>query len=94
MLTNKVKIAAVSTASVVSALLLVTGCGNKANESSQDSGINARDTSGAEILNFPDGFTNVATKCSHGDRVFVAFHNDGSYASIAVVGQDPTCPKG
>ena len=45
----------------------------------------------ADKITMPDGFSNVTTKCDHGNRIYVAFHGDGAYASIAVVPQDPSC---
>lgn len=45
----------------------------------------------ADVVTFPDGFSNVSTKCDHGNRLYVAFHGDGQYASIVVVPGDPTC---
>jgi hypothetical protein len=41
----------------------------------------------------PDGFSNVATKCDHGNRLYVAFHGDNVYAALTVVANDPTCGK-
>lgn len=48
-------------------------------------------TSPADTITFPDGFSNAATKCDHGNRVYVLFHNDKPYGDIAVVPNDPTC---
>ena len=45
----------------------------------------------ADIIEMPDGFSNVATKCDHGNRIYVAFKGDENRAAIAVVEQDPTC---
>lgn len=45
----------------------------------------------ADVVQMPDGFSNAATKCDHGNRVYVAYHGDRAYASIFVVPQDPTC---
>lgn len=45
----------------------------------------------ADVITFPDGFSNVATKCDHGNRVYVIFHLDGAYGSVAVVPNDLTC---
>jgi hypothetical protein len=74
------------------AATVITGCSNKASQVYNDgsrSGVN--DKSPADILAFPDGFSNVATKCNNGNRVYVAFHNNNPYAAIAVVPNDPTC---
>lgn len=45
----------------------------------------------ADLIRMPDGFSNAATKCDHGNRVYVAYHGDSAYGSIAVVANDPTC---
>lgn len=45
----------------------------------------------ADNITMPDGFSNVTTKCDHGNRIYVAYHGDKAYASIAVIPQDPTC---
>lgn len=47
----------------------------------------------ADIVTFPDGFSNVATKCDHGNRVYSAYHGDSPYGAISVVPNDPTCAK-
>lgn len=45
----------------------------------------------ADTITMPDGFSNAATKCDHGNRVYVLYHGDSPYGSIAVVPDDPTC---
>lgn len=47
----------------------------------------------ADVVTFPDGFNNVATKCDHGNRVYVIYHSDGAYGGVAVTPQDPTCRR-
>lgn len=44
----------------------------------------------ADLIRFPDGFSNAATKCDHGNRIYVAYHGDSPYAAIAVVPADPS----
>jgi hypothetical protein len=39
----------------------------------------------------PDGFSNVAHKCDGPDMVYVIFHNDGAYGSVAIAPNDPRC---
>jgi hypothetical protein len=70
-------------------LAATTGC--KATEPFKDAPTGARNTAPADLLTFPDGFSNAATKCDHGNRVYVIFKNNASYGSIAVVPDDPTC---
>lgn len=38
-----------------------------------------------------DGFSNLGTKCDHGNRIYVAFKGDANRAAVAVSPQDPTC---
>ncbi|MDQ0376523.1 hypothetical protein [Amycolatopsis thermophila] len=51
------------------------------------------DSSPADIITMPDGFSNLATKCVRGNRYTVAYHGDASYGSISVVPNDPTCTR-
>jgi len=72
--------------------VLASGCTEKYSEPFQDA-----DRSGVvnsapvDIVENADGFSNLSTKCDHGNRVYVAYHFDSPYAAIAVVPQDPTC---
>jgi hypothetical protein len=75
---------------LVAATLFLTGCG-KALEPYNDAPVKSQNKTPADVLNMPDGFSNVATKCDHGNRVYVAFHGDKAYGAIAVVPNDPTC---
>jgi hypothetical protein len=74
----------------VALAVTLTGCG-KAMEPYNDAPVGTQNTGKADVINFPDGFSNVSTKCDHGNRVYVAFHADSAYAAIAVVPQDPSC---
>jgi hypothetical protein len=78
------------------ALILVTGLSacswDKATQPFQDAprtGVKNNDP--ADVVTMPDGFNNMATKCDHGNRVYVTYHGDSAYGSIAVVPTDPTC---
>lgn len=73
------------------AISLLSGCSQKAQEPFRDAPRGSTNTAKADTLTMPDGFSNVATKCDHGNRVYVAFHGDSTYASIAVVPNDPSC---
>lgn len=68
----------------------LTGCG-KAVEPFNDAPVTGQNKTPAEVVSMPDGFSNVATKCDHGNRIYVAFHGDSAYGAIAVVPNDPTC---
>jgi len=81
---------------VISAALVAFGasaCMDKATEQFQDAGrTKVTDMTPADDIAMPDGVTNVFSKCVYkGDRLFVAFHADGSYASIFVVPNDTSC---
>lgn len=81
----------VGIAGVALASILLLSSYEKVTEQFQDANVNSRNTAPADIVTMPDGFSNVATKCDHGNRLYVAFHGDGSYAAVAVVPADPTC---
>jgi len=76
-------------------LIGVTGVGcSKMTEPWKDAPqSNVRNEDPAEIITNADGFSNVSTKCDHGNRIYVAYHGDNMYAAIAVVPQDPTCTR-
>lgn len=70
----------------------LTACG-KYTEQFNDADRAATNADPADVIAFPDGFSNAATKCDHGNRVYVLFHEDSPYGGIAVVPNDPTCSK-
>lgn len=73
-------------------LALLSGCGAKFSEPFKDAPRSSVDNgSPADLIRFPDGFSNAATKCDHGNRIYSAYHGDSAYAAIAVVPNDPTC---
>lgn len=79
----------------VAVLLVVAfgagACSQKQQEQFRDAPTSTRDKSAVELYDNADGYTNWSEKCDkHGNRVFVAFHNDGAYAAIAAI-KDPTC---
>ena len=70
--------------------LAVAGCG-KVSEPYKDAERGSTNNDKADTLTFPDGFSNVATKCDHGNRVYVIFKGDSTYGGIAVAPNDPSC---
>lgn len=68
----------------------VAAC-DKMTEPYKDAERGASNTAPADTITMPDGFSNVATKCDHGNRIYVAFKGDQNRAAIAVVPNDPTC---
>ncbi|MEU9208491.1 hypothetical protein AB0D27_11190 [Streptomyces sp. NPDC048415] len=84
--------ATVAAAAALLTLGLLAGCNKKAAEPFKDAPRSGHDNgSAADLIRMPDGFTNAATKCDHGNRIYIAYHGDSSYASLAVVRNDPTC---
>lgn len=76
----------------VAAFALLTSC-SKWSEPFKDAPRSGHDNgSPADLIRMPDGFSNAATKCDHGNRIYVAYHGDSKYAAIAVVASDPSCP--
>lgn len=79
-------------AGAAAAIALLAGCSQKAAEPFRDAPVSGHQSSPAEVIEMPDGFSNVADKCDgHGHRVYVLFHSDGSYGSVTAV-SDPGCP--
>ena len=79
----------------VVAALALAGCSEKAQEPWRDAPTaDERNDDPAVIIEMPDGFSNMATKCDHGNRVYVAYKGDDNRAALAVVPDDPTCGAG
>lgn len=86
---RKSKIVAGSAAVLLSVGALAA-CGDfqKALEPYKDAPVANRDETGpADLINMPDGFSNVAAKCDkgHGIRVYVVYHGDSSYGAVTAV---------
>lgn len=83
---------AVAAAGLAVGALLLTGCMDKYQEPYKDAPRSHVDNGApADLVRMPDGFSNVATKCDHGNRLYTAYHGDNKYAAIAVVPADPSC---
>lgn len=78
---------------LVGAMLVGTvGCGAKAREPFKDAPTTgSRNTAPATVIEMPDGFNNLATKCDNGNRVYVTFHGDSPYGSVSVVKDAEGC---
>ena len=73
-------------------LLTLAGCSAKGTEPFKDAPRSSNDNGQpADLVRMPDGFSNAATKCDHGNRLYIAYHGDSPYAALAVVADDPTC---
>jgi hypothetical protein len=83
-------VAALTAIAVLS--LTAESCDNKISEPYKDAP-RSHVNNGApmDVVRGSDGFSNVGTKCDHGNRIYVAYHGDSPYAAVAVVPQDPTC---
>lgn len=82
---------AVAAAALVGGVALV-GCGTqKISEPFRDAPRGATNSAPADVIEMPDGFSNAATKCDHGNRIYVIFKQDSAYGAVSVVPQDPTC---
>jgi len=81
---------------VVTAALTLSACDTtgKYGQQYQDAKVDGVNKDAAQEITFPDGFSNAATKCDNGNRVYVLFHGDSAYGGIAVVPNDPTCAEG
>lgn len=91
-LSTRGKVAAMGTGLFLGLLIIgaLISC-DKIAEPYKDAERGASNTGAADTVTFPDGFSNVATKCDHGNRIYVAFKGDSNRAAIAVVANDPTC---
>jgi hypothetical protein len=78
---TRTRIIAVLLAFAAAAALFIGGCSfNKATQQFQDAPRSAIvNRQPADIIEMPDGFNNVATKCDHGNRIYISYHGDGSY---------------
>ncbi|WAZ20227.1 hypothetical protein STRCI_001328 [Streptomyces cinnabarinus] len=84
--------AAVTAVIAAVTLAVLAGCSAKGTEPFKDAPRSGKDNgTAADLIRFPDGFSNAATKCDHGNRLYSAYHGDSPYAAIAVVANDPTC---
>lgn len=85
-------IAAAAVTVVIS--LAASGCslgGDKANEPFKDAPRDTTNSGPADVITMPDGFSNVAAKCDGPNRIYVVFHGNSTYGSIAVSPNDPRC---
>ncbi|MBM0201802.1 hypothetical protein JNW90_00865 [Micromonospora sp. STR1s_5] len=92
--TNPKRLAAA--AATVALLAVLAGCdwSDKVTEPFKDAPRSqVENKAPADVITFPDGFSNAATKCDHGNRIYSAYHGDSPYAAIAVVPNDPTCQQ-
>jgi uncharacterized lipoprotein len=80
----------IATGAAVLSIVALSGCG-KMTEPFKDAPRGETNTSPADTLTFPDGFSNVSAKCDGTTRVYVVFHSDSPYGSVAVSPNHPKC---
>ncbi len=75
-------------------VLALTACSEFNDERGKgDAPVEKRDDGPAEVVNFPDGFSNVAHKCDgHGHRIYVTTQANGGKQMTVIA--DPSCPGG
>lgn len=78
---------------VLGAVLLMGASCDKSIEPFRDANRGSVNSGPADTFTMPDGFSNGATKCDHGNRLYVIYKGDNKYGAIAVVPNDPTCAK-
>jgi hypothetical protein len=89
-MTRRRKIAVALAALFAVVGLSASSC-EKAEEPFKDAKRGETNNSPADTITMPDGFNNVASKCDGPNRVYVVFHSDAAYGSVAVVPNDPRC---
>lgn len=78
--------------------LVLSGCSEEQNRDAPRESVD--DTSPAKVIQMPDGFSNIATKCIPGTHIRIAsiYHwsnseTGASYGAVSMV-QDDTCKVG
>lgn len=81
-----------SIVAAVALALTLAGCGAKVTEPFKDAPTSSQRNSGtAQVVEFPDGFSNLAGKCDGPNYIYSGYHGDGNRMAIAVVPNDPRC---
>jgi hypothetical protein len=83
--------AAAAAVTFTAVLALATGCAKYMEPFKDAPRSGVENGTPADLVRMSDGFSNVATKCDHGNRLYVAYHGDSKYAAVDVVANDPTC---
>ena len=85
------RIVATAVAVGLSVATLVACGSDKFSEQYKDADRGETNSTPADTITFPDGFSNVANKCDGPNMVYVIFHENGAYGSVAVAPNDPRC---
>jgi hypothetical protein len=67
-------------------LLVVSSCASKTMEPFKDSPTLGHNGDPALIIEMPDGFNNLATKCVGGVRYTVIFHGNDNRGAVSMLG--------
>lgn len=78
-------------AGVAVAAVTLTGCMEKYTEPFKDAPNGSTNNAPMDKVTMSDGFSNVGTKCDHRNRIYVVYHGDNPFGSIAVAPNDPSC---
>ena len=68
---------------VVALVAGTAGC-SKFTEPFKDAPTSGHDNAPALVIEMPDGFSNMATKCINGIRYTVVYHGDSTYGAVSV----------
>jgi hypothetical protein len=70
----------------------ISGCSiDKYSEPFKDAPRGSTNNGPADVLTMPDGFSNVSAKCDGTTRVYVVYHGDNKYGSVAVSPNSSQC---
>ncbi|MCG7524041.1 hypothetical protein MHW47_06240 [Streptomyces sp. OfavH-34-F] len=91
-MSTRIRTAAAALAAAVA--LGAAGCGTsgtKAQQPYMDAPKGTINKQPMDIVLMSDGFANIGSKCDGPNRVYVIFHKDDKYGSVAVAPNDPRC---
>jgi hypothetical protein len=73
-------------------VLSLAGCSQKAREPFRDAPTSPERNNGpARVIEFPDGFSNMAAKCDGPNMVYSPYKGENNRTAIAVAPNDPRC---
>ncbi|MBL7492108.1 hypothetical protein I6A60_28305 [Frankia sp. AgB1.9] len=87
----RIRVVVASLLAVAAIVATATGCSQKAREVGRDAPVSSHDDKPARLINMPDGFSNVSAKCDGPNMVYVVYHSDSAYGSVAIAPNDPRC---
>jgi len=87
----RIRVAVAAVLAMAGIAVAATGCSQKTKEIGRDAPVASHNDKPARIINMPDGFSNISAKCDGPNMVYVVFHSDSAYGSVAVVPNDPRC---